>query len=284
MQENIIENILDPVFQYAWHIAFFFIVFSLLAKLMPCNKDQPLIRKGLIVDLLYGLVIPVLSQYVFIFYLAIGFGIFFYSASQDELSNYLANGHGYLSTLPIWIQAAIVFILSDILLYWLHRLFHGPKMWKFHAVHHSSKVIDFLSSQRFHPINSWLSFTLVNALMIIIGFSPQSISMMGSFNVAYSYMVHANLNWTFGPFCYLFASPVFHRWHHTTQKEGLDKNFAPTFPLLDIMFGTYYMPKGKLPEQYGITGVDMPESFSKQIIWPFYHPESSGDTAISEQN
>jgi sterol desaturase/sphingolipid hydroxylase (fatty acid hydroxylase superfamily) len=82
-------------------------------------------------------------------------------------------------------------------------------------------------------------------------------------------MVHANLNWTFGPFKYLFSSPVFHRWHHTAQEEGMDKNFAPTFPLLDVMFGTFYMPDGKVPTHYGVPGSDIPDNFLGQISWAF---------------
>jgi sterol desaturase/sphingolipid hydroxylase (fatty acid hydroxylase superfamily) len=109
----------------------------------------------------------------------------------------------------------------------------------------------------------------VDVLMVLLGLSLQSIIIMGTFNMLYSAMVHANLNWTFGPFKYLFASPVFHRWHHTAQEEGMDKNFAPTFPLLDIVFGTFYMPEGRVPEHYGVAGSDIPESFLAQIRWPF---------------
>ena len=87
--------------------------------------------------------------------------------------------------------------------------------------------------------------------------------------MVYSAMVHANLNWTFGPFKYIFASPVFHRWHHTSLAEGRDKNFAPTFPLLDIVFGTFYMPENRLPEQYGVSGSKIPDGFISQMIWPF---------------
>ena len=105
--------------------------------------------------------------------------------------------------------------------------------------------------------------------MLFLGFSPESVSVMATFNLIYSAMVHANLNWTFGPFKYLFASPVFHRWHHTSQIEGMDKNFAPTFPLLDIVFGTFYMPEGRLPESYGVPGSDIPEGFWGQMAWPF---------------
>jgi hypothetical protein len=81
-------------------------------------------------------------------------------------------------------------------------------------------------------------------------------------------MVHANLNWTFGPLRYLLASPVFHRWHHTLEGEGLNKNFAPTFPFLDLIFGTFYMPPGKLPEQFGNGEPDFPEGFLGQLIYP----------------
>jgi WD40 repeat protein len=85
----------------------------------------------------------------------------------------------------------------------------------------------------------------------------------------HSTMVHANLNWTFGPLRYVFASPVFHRWHHTTLREGLNKNFASTFPFLDVIFGTFYMPLGKLPAEFGNGEAGFPEDFWGQFIQPF---------------
>lgn len=266
---NFINDILKDWFEFAHSLVYFFIIFSCLAIITPCNKDQPIVHKGMITDILYRLIIPIFSRFVGALFLGIGFGLLYYNTPADEIENYMKNGYGYPAALPLWLQATIVFFLSDIYLYWAHRFFHTRKMWKWHAIHHSPKHVDWLTSYRFHPVNAWLSFTLVNIIMLMMGFSPYSITVMGFFNLCYSYMVHANLNWTFGPFRYVFASPVFHRWHHTTQKEGLDKNFAPTFPFLDLMFGTFYMPKGKLPEHYGITGVDMPESFIGQLIWPF---------------
>jgi sterol desaturase/sphingolipid hydroxylase (fatty acid hydroxylase superfamily) len=65
------------------------------------------------------------------------------------------------------------------------------------------------------------------------------------------------------------ASPVFHRWHHTSEAEGLDKNFASTFPILDVIFGTYYMPRGRLPEQFGNGEADYPDDFWGQLVHPF---------------
>jgi hypothetical protein len=42
------------------------------------------------------------------------------------------------------------------------------------------------------------------------------------------------------------------------------------------MFGTFYMPKGKFPEHYGIDGADIPESFIPQLIWPFTQSNKIG--------
>jgi sterol desaturase/sphingolipid hydroxylase (fatty acid hydroxylase superfamily) len=85
----------------------------------------------------------------------------------------------------------------------------------------------------------------------------------------HSAFVHANLNWTFGPFKYVIATPVFHRWHHTAVSEGGNTNFAGTFPLWDLLFGTFRMPEGQLPEKYGVDDEVIPASFGRQLVHPF---------------
>ena len=44
--------------------------------------------------------------------------------------------------------------------------------------------------------------------------------LVGPFNIFHSAFVHANLNWTFGPLRYVISSPVFHRWHHSRERDG----------------------------------------------------------------
>ena len=80
-------------------------------------------------------------------------------------------------------------------------------------------------------------------------------------------LAHANVDWTFGPLRYVIVSPVYHRWHHVKDPAVYNRNFAPTFPIWDLMFGTCYMPKGVLPSSYGVEGV--PPHFLAQMIWPF---------------
>lgn len=45
--------------------------------------------------------------------------------------------------LPYWVQIPAVILLSDLVLYWVHRMFHAvPWLWRFHAVHHSAEELD----------------------------------------------------------------------------------------------------------------------------------------------
>jgi len=97
----------------------------------------------------------------------------------------------------------------------------------------------------------------------------ECLRVLGPVTIAHSAFVHANLDWTLGPLRYVIATPVFHRWHHTAADRGGEKNFAATFPVLDLIFGTFHMPAGKLPDRYGIADRDFPTSFGAQLARPF---------------
>ena len=66
----------------------------------------------------------------------------------------------------------------------------------------------------------------------------------------------------------MLATPVFHRWHHTRLDEGGNSNFAGTFPLWDILFGTFRMPENELPKEYGKDEATMPDAFVGQMVFP----------------
>jgi sterol desaturase/sphingolipid hydroxylase (fatty acid hydroxylase superfamily) len=108
------------------------------------------------------------------------------------------------------------------------------------------------------------------------GISPNVMIWVGPFNIFHSAFVHANLNWTLGPFKYLLASPVFHRWHHTAADEGGNTNFAGSFPIWDLMFGTFRMPEGLIPENFGKDEAEMPGEFIGQVAFPFRTRRSDG--------
>ena len=66
----------------------------------------------------------------------------------------------------------------------------------------------------------------------------------------------------------VIATPVFHRWHHSKDPAAIDKNFAGLLPLWDILFGTYYMPKDRLPQDFGATE-PVPTGYFGQLWHPF---------------
>jgi sterol desaturase/sphingolipid hydroxylase (fatty acid hydroxylase superfamily) len=246
--------------------------FAVLSFFWACNPGRPWWRKReLVTDLCYWFVIPLLARYLRIGLLVLGAALFFGITSADGLVAFYDNGHGPLAQLPLAVQAGLFLAGSDLMNYWIHRAFHRSAMWKYHAVHHSSADLDWLSAARFHPINIFLGSVATDVVLLLAGISPNVLVFLGPFTVAHSAFVHANLNWTLGPFRTVLAGPVFHRWHHTAADRGGEKNFASTFPILDVLFGTFYMPERALPDRYGVADQGFPPSFGEQMLYPFRH-------------
>ncbi|MBS0531443.1 MAG: sterol desaturase family protein [Proteobacteria bacterium] len=246
------------------------LVFSVLAHFWACNPGTPWWRKReLATDICYWFFVPLITRVVRIGLLVLGAGFIFNIHGADELIAFYDNGHGPLSELPLWVQGAMFLILSDFMLYWTHRMFHGRGFWKYHSIHHSSEDLDWISAARFHPVNLFLGTVAVDVILLMAGISPNVMIWVGPFTTFHSAFVHANLNWTFGPFKYVIATPVFHRWHHTSVDEGGDTNFAGTFPLWDILFGTFRMPENELPASYGTDDPEFPTQIAGQLVYPF---------------
>jgi sterol desaturase/sphingolipid hydroxylase (fatty acid hydroxylase superfamily) len=247
------------------------VAFGLLVRWMPCNPGMAWWKdlRATITDLFYWLVAPLILRLASLVLLFVGLMLFFNGNQPHCLP---------VQDLPWWQQCLLILVLQDIFLYWMHRIFHTGLAWKFHAVHHSPTVLDWMSTTRMHLINHLFTITLAEVLLLLLGFPATSLALLVPFNILYSALVHANLNWTFGPLRYVFASPVFHRWHHTTQEEGRDKNFASTFPILDVIFGTFYMPPDQLPARFGTGEADFPTGFWGQLLHPLWttNPDSPG--------
>lgn len=262
LQQALIEQLRQGML---W-LPVYFAAFAALAAVAPNVRGQKAWRSGMLTDLGYWFLTPPLYT---ILYLATLYAILIGVAGKtpQQAREYIGEGSAWVAALPFWIQVAGILLLSDVLQYWLHRLFHRGALWRFHAIHHSPREVDWLSSARFHPFNYYVSFTVPGVLCALAGVPAQAFAIIAGFNAAFSYLVHANLNWTFGPARHLIASPVFHRWHHSTEEDGQNRNFAPTFPFIDLAFGTFHMPR-RLPEKFGIPDA-IPHSFVGQLAYPF---------------
>ena len=225
----------------------------------------------MVTDLLYWFFTPLVSRtlaFVAVVIVAVVIALLAGVPLDGEHIAALARRSTWFAELPVGVQILLVFALGDFLGYWLHRAFHRGRLWKFHAVHHSSQDLDWLSATRLHPVNDILVRVLQAIPLIALGFDTRVVAAFVPFVGLYAIALHANVRWTFGPLRYVIASPTFHRWHHTSEDAGLDKNFAGLFPIWDLVFGTFYMPAGKQPEQFGVHD-PVPDGIVGQLVYPF---------------
>lgn len=194
----------------------------------------------------------------------------------------IARGFGPAASLPLWLQAGLILALGDFLGYWMHRWFHGQRMWKFHAVHHSSVDLDWLSSVRLHPVNDLVMRLATVVPVIALGFAPIAVAGIVPILTLLAILVHANVDWDWGPLRSVMVSPRFHRWHHTDEMEARDKNFSGLLPVWDILFGTYYTPKDRLPTHFG-TSTPVPANFIGQLVFPFRTASNKDQTVVRRE-
>jgi len=171
--------------------------------------------------------------------------------------------------LPWPVQFFLAVLVADLAEYAIHRLFHTvPFLWRFHAIHHSSKALDWIAGSRAHIVED----VVVRGFMLI----PMMFIFPRDMIVAYLLFVTIHATWAhcnFGPTIKwlepFVIQPRFHHWHHTSQVEAIDRNFAIHFPWIDKLFGTCYFPNDKWPDTYGLHNEKIPAGFWAQTFYPF---------------
>jgi sterol desaturase/sphingolipid hydroxylase (fatty acid hydroxylase superfamily) len=213
------------------------LLFSVLAHFWACNPGRPWWRKReLITDICYWFLVPLFARVFRIGFLVLGAALLFGIRDADDLIAFYDNGHGALSILPLWLQAILFLVLADFMMYWLHRMFHGGRFWKYHAIHHSSEDVDWISA-RFHP-STCCGSTIGDVVLLMTGISP-GVMWLRPFNIFVRVRSRQpqldarpvqNVRGDAG--VPSLASPA---------RRGGNTNFAGTFPLWDILFGTFRM-------------------------------------------
>ncbi len=247
------------------------LVFWLAERSRPAERRTRRRWSDTRVDVAYWFFTPLVTRVVTRIALGAAFAIVAWSQglSFADIRSLVSTRQTWATALPLWVQVPLILVLADLLAYWSHRLFHARWLWPFHAIHHSSTAVDWLSSVRLHPVNDVASRVIQVLPLYWMGFNGVALAAFAPFLTFYAILLHANLNWSYGPLRYVFASPVFHRWHHTSEAEGLDRNFAGLFPFIDVAFGTFYMPAGREPREFGVVGETVPAGLWQQLIYPF---------------
>jgi len=245
------------------------LAFGIIERLLPANRAQKILRPGFATDLIYWFTTPFLTRTVTQIGVIIALIPLFTLLGRPLTKESILAGYGIVSDWPLGMQAFAMIVIGDFVGYWMHRAFHAGRAWRVHAVHHSSEQLDWLAAVRVHPLNELGNRVAQTVVLLGIGFSPLAVAAYQPFLTLYAIFLHANVRADFGPLCYLIATPAFHRWHHTSQAEGRDRNFAGLLPFWDWLFGTFYLPHGRRAERFGVEGAPLPHGWWGQLLYPF---------------
>ncbi len=238
------------------------LIFIFIEKLFALRKDQPIFRPEWQTDFQHFAVNHMLIGFVL---LATNLLVhrFFGWAASDGL-------RGWVATLPFWGGLLLLLLVSDLTQYWVHRAYHQvPWLWRLHAVHHSTKHMDWLAGSRQPLLEILITRCMVFAPMFLLGFSKDVIDayiLIVGFQAVFN---HANVSVRLGPLRYLIVTPNFHHWHHSQDQEALDRNYAAHFAFIDHLFGTAVHSENPWPKHYGVLGDYVPNGFWRQLKFPF---------------
>lgn len=173
----------------------------------------------------------------------------------------------FWDTLPVWMVVIAWLVTIDFIDYWNHRLLHAPGFWAIHAVHHSETEMNWTTSSRIHVLEvvvMQISYILLATWMNI---PAEGVGAVVAFRLLHNNWVHTRHDFSLGWFDKIIATPRFHHWHHADTPQAYNTNFANTFSLWDVMFGTYRVP-GPYRGVYGFEG-NPGNDLVQLLIWPY---------------
>ncbi len=152
----------------------------------------------------------------------------------------------------------VYFALYDFAAYWLHRAQHRISWWwALHSLHHSQRQVTVWTDDRNHIVDDFLVTLVLVLFSQLVGVQPDDyvlILMVGRLIESWS---HANIDMGFS---WLLVGPRFHRLHHALasadERHIHDHNFAPVFPIWDVLFGTAIYDRKVRPTGVDDVGID----------------------------
>lgn len=238
------------------------LVFVVIEKLFPLYKGQTLFRKEWQTDL----------KHFAVNHFIVGLALLVVNFLLHHLFGWLVRSdfQQFVQHMPFVPQLLLCILVADLAQYWTHRAYHEvPFLWRFHSVHHSVKTMDWLAGSRQHMLELIATRVCVLAPLYILGFSE---AVMNAYIIVVGFQAvfnHANVHLPWGPLKYLIVTPDFHHWHHASDDEAIDKNYAAHYAFLDHLFGTAVKSPKAFPERYGVVGDYMPDGFVRQQLFPF---------------
>jgi sterol desaturase/sphingolipid hydroxylase (fatty acid hydroxylase superfamily) len=238
------------------------VIFAAIEKLFPLYKGQLIFRKEWQTDMVHFAV----NHFI------VGLALLTVNFAIHRLFGWMASDtvQSTVQAIPFVPQLLLAVLAADFVQYWTHRSYHEiPFLWRFHAVHHSAKTMDWLAGSRQHMFELIVTRVGVLGILYVLGFEK---TVMDWYIVIVGFQAvfnHANVHLPWGPVKYFIVTPDFHHWHHSSDDVAIDKNYAAHYAFLDRLFGTAIKGQTGFPEKYGVQGDYMPDGYVKQFMFPF---------------
>ncbi len=240
------------------------LIFVLIEKLLPYKKEQAVLRDEWKTDLHHFFINHLLIGFVLLITNHFVHGLFGWTQTESTGQ--------FIASLPIIVQVFLIIFIADLIQYICHRCYHEvPFLWRFHAIHHSVKTMDWLAGSRLHLFDIILTRSLVLLPIFVMGFSKNVIDIYVIIVGFQAVFNHANVSINFGWLKYLIVTPQFHHWHHASDPSAIDRNYAAHFSFIDYVLGTAVINQNEWPEKYGVVGDNVPTGMIKQQLYPFLH-------------
>lgn len=239
------------------------LVFVPLERIYKVREQSPL-RPGWRTDISYYFISHMLVQFILI-------AVTSSTATMDAL---VANESlkQVIQSLPLWLQFLLAVFCADLFQAGLHRLYHNiPALWRFHAVHHSARHMDWLAGSRIHLLEIILTRIAVLTPLILLGIAAPALNAYIILVGIQAVLAHANLRWNFGWLEYVLVTPRYHHWHHARHADYIDVNYAIHLPVVDMLMGTFKRPPADAwPQEYGVMKPEtVPNGILAQTLMPF---------------
>ncbi len=237
-----------------------FVIVVPFEKLFPRHRGQRIRRPQLGTDIGFALAGPVLNGVGVA--VAIVVGVVTLAWIPGLLIRPL------VGLIPPGLMPVAGIVLFDLAIYWVHRWSHEvPLLWRFHAIHHSTEHLDWVSGFRNHPFDGALVAPPF-FFLLAAGFGAEFSGALAVAQIVLGIFLHANVRWRLRPLHRIVITPEFHHWHHTNEADAINTNYSVFLPAWDLLFGTYFMPRDRRPSVYGVSEY-VPTGMWAQLLHPF---------------
>src|SRR5581483_688521 len=195
-------------------------------------------------------------------------------AASVALVNACGGGMVALPSEGWWfpISLAAYLVIFDLQQYAFHRLAHrNAFFWSMHSLHHSARVVTVSSCTRHFWLEGVAGVALGLPFGLMLSVPAEILIVAAPLRSIIVALAHTNIRASFGSFSLLVTGPQYHRIHHSSRPDHIDKNFAELFPLWDVIFGTLWRPKCDEFPATGLVSGDLPAGFRDLILWPVRH-------------